>query len=78
MTGKCSPEAEHKFMQWFSGKVKPSQLTDFYYIYKEIEKFCISKRIISRSLFDEVRDYEQAQRLIRILSYDLKFQRTFA
>lgn len=78
MTGKCSPEAEQKFMQWFSGKVSPSQLTDFYYLYKEMEKFCISKRIISRSLFDEIQDYEQAQRLIRILSYDLKFQRTFA
>ena len=78
MTCKCSPEAEQKFMQWFSGKVSPSQLTDFYYLYKEMEKFCISKRIISRSLFDEIQDYEQAQRLIRILSYDLKFQRTFA
>lgn len=78
MTGKCSPEAEQKFMQWFSGKVNPSQLTDFYYLYKEIEKFCISKRIISKSLFGEVCNYEQAQRIIRILSYDLKFQRTFA
>ena len=78
MTDKCSPEAEQKFMQWFSGKVNPSQLTDFYYLYKEIEKFCISKRIISKSLFGEVCNYEQAQRIIHILSYDLKFQRTFA
>ena len=77
MADKCNSELEQKFMQWFSRKVSPSQLTDYYYLYKEIEKYCLAKHVIRNSLF-EIQSYAEAQRLTRILSYDSKFQRTFS
>ena len=62
-----------KFFTWLSGKVKPEQLSELYIVYKDIEKFCLSKKILKDKLFEttdftvlhSVRDVVEKNRIAR-------------
>ena len=43
---------QERFFAWLSARVSPAQLSEFYIVCKDIESFCMSKRILTESLFE--------------------------
>lgn len=43
---------EQKFFIWLSNRVSSAQLSEFYTVFKPIEKFCLDRKIINLQLFE--------------------------
>lgn len=52
--GECAMQVnvQERFFAWLSARVSPAQLSEFYIVCKDIESFCMSKRILTESLFE--------------------------
>ena len=47
--GECAMQVnvQERFFAWLSARVSPAQLSEFYIVCKDIESFCMSKRILT-------------------------------
>lgn len=43
---------EEKFFNWLSGRISPAQMSELYFAYPEIEKFCLSKNVLKKPIFE--------------------------
>ena len=52
--GECAMQVnvQERFFAWLSARVSSAQLSEFYIVCKDIESFCMSKRILTESLFE--------------------------
>lgn len=64
---------QEKFFAWLTARVSSSQLSEFYIACKDIETFCISKRILTQPLF-ETTDTVVVQRVIDTIKSNRIFQ----
>ena len=62
MDGKKNMTNEEKYMTWLATKVKPTQLSEYYVLYKNIEEFCHKIKILQQPLF-ETFDYTTARKI---------------
>ncbi len=63
---------ETDFMTWLSNKVSPAQLSELYWCYTEIEKSCLSVKILKKPLF-ETTDYEIVHAVQRYIEQNKYF-----
>lgn len=52
--GECAMQVnvQEKFLAWLSSRVSSVQLSEFYTVCKDIESVCLSKRILTKPLFE--------------------------
>lgn len=52
--GECAMQmnVQEKFFAWLKERVSSAQLSEFYIVCKDIESFCINKRILTQPLFE--------------------------
>lgn len=52
--GECAMQVnvQENFFAWLSARVSSAQLSEFYNVCKNIESFCMSKRILTKPLFE--------------------------
>lgn len=43
---------ENRFMEWLSAQVTPAQLSSFYMAFTDINRFCLTKKLLSKPLFE--------------------------
>ena len=46
-----SKSIEDEFIKYLAGKVSPTQLSEFYLCYSEIEAFCLKVKVLQKPLF---------------------------
>lgn len=73
--GECAVQmnVQDKFFAWLKERVSPAQLSEFYIVYRDIESFCMNKRILTQSLF-ETTNTEVIQNVIDTIKSNRMFQ----
>lgn len=73
--GECVMQVnvQEKFFAWLSARVSSAQLSEFYIVCKDIESFCMSKRILVAPLF-ETTDFETLQYVTNTIRTNRIFQ----
>ncbi|WP_373241160.1 hypothetical protein [Mediterraneibacter gnavus] len=73
--GECVMQVnvQDKFFAWLSTRVSSVQLSEFYFVCKDIETFCMNKRILVAPLF-ETTDFETLQYVKNTIRTNRMFQ----
>lgn len=73
--GECVMQVsvQDKFFAWLSARVSSAQLSEFYFVCKDIETFCMNKRILVAPLF-ETTDFETLQYVKNTIRTNRMFQ----
>lgn len=64
---------KENFFDWLSKQVRPSQLSELYGTYEEIENFCFRINVIHTPLFSSV-DYERAKKIKNVIEANKVFR----
>ncbi len=64
---------QDKFFAWLSARVSSVQLSEFYFVCRDIETFCMNKRILVAPLF-ETTDFETLQYVTNTIRTNRMFQ----
>ena len=64
---------QDRFFAWLSARVSSAQLSEFYFVCKDIETFCMNKRILVAPLF-ETTDFETLQYVKNTIRTNKMFQ----
>ena len=73
--GECvmHVNVQEQFFAWLSARVSSAQLSEFYMVCRDIETFCINKRILVAPLF-ETTDFETLQCVVNTIRTNRMFQ----
>lgn len=73
--GECVMQisVQEKFFEWLSARVPSAQLSEFYIVCRDIENFCMNKRILVAPLF-ETTDFETLQSVVTEIQTNRMFQ----
>lgn len=73
--GECVMQVnvQDKFLEWLSARVSSEQLSEFYFVCRNIENFCMNKRILVAPLF-ETTDFETLQYVTNTIRTNRMFQ----
>lgn len=63
------------YMQYLAKKVSPSQLSEFYDCYSEIEAFCMKTKVLQKPLFETI-DFEIIKKVQRTIEQNKIFRST--
>ena len=73
--GECVMQVnvQEKFFAWLAARVSSAQLSEFYIVCRDIETFCMNKRILVAPLFDTT-DFETIQSVANTVRTNRMFQ----
>lgn len=66
MSGESKQDNQDKYVAWLSQKVSPAQLSELYMMYEIIDKFCIERKVLKKSLLQttELEIVKAAQQMV--------------
>lgn len=66
---------QDKFVEWLSTQVSPAQLSELYFAYEEIDKFCIQRGILKKALL-ETTDIKTVNQALQVIEQNKVFRFT--
>lgn len=65
-----------RFLAWLSGTVSPAQLSDLYVVFDDVERYCISMRIVTKPILS-ITNLDVIKNVIGTLEKDRSFRNHF-
>lgn len=72
---ECNKKNRDNFVEWLSSQVSPAQLSEIYLVYDKIDKFCLKRGILKKSLL-ETTDIKVVNKVLKTVEQNKVFRFT--